>query len=142
MSNTTTLVIPPQHPAFDGHFPGAPLLPGVVLLDEMLRVLDAGGGWTLSSAKFLHPVRPGETLTFEHQILGNGSIRFSIRSAAAEGTLVASGTLIPGATAAVSGTSAASGTHGTSGASATSAASGALPPKVSTRENGDGHEAG
>lgn len=109
MSNTTTLVIPPQHPAFDGHFPGAPLLPGVVLLDEMLRVLDADGGWTLTSAKFLHPVRPGETLTLEHETLGNGSIRFSIRSATGEGTLVASGTLLP---------------------------------KLPTRENGDGHEAG
>lgn len=95
MGNTTTLVISPQHPAFDGHFPGAPLLPGVVLLDEMLRVLEAGAGWTLSSAKFLHPVRPGETLTLEHQTLGNGSIRFSIRSAAGESTLIASGTLMP-----------------------------------------------
>jgi 3-hydroxyacyl-[acyl-carrier-protein] dehydratase len=115
MGNTTTLVIPPQHPAFDGHFPGAPLLPGVVLLDEMLRVLEAEGpaggdrGWILASAKFLHPVRPGETLTFEHQTLGNGSIRFAIRSAATEGTLVASGTLMP---------------------------------KLPTRENGSGHETG
>ena len=112
MGYTTTRVIPLQHPAFDGHFPGAPLLPGVVLLDEMLRVvaadraLGAGppesgaplgveGGWTLSSAKFLHPVRPGETLTFEHETLANGSIRFAIRSADADSTLVASGTLIP-----------------------------------------------
>ena len=95
MGNTTTLVISPQHPAFDGHFPGGPLLPGVVLLDEMLRVLEAGAGWTLSSAKFLHPVRPGETLTLEHVTLNNGSIRFSIRSATTEGTLVATGTLMP-----------------------------------------------
>ncbi len=95
MGNTTTLVISPQHPAFDGHFPGAPLLPGVVLLDEMLRVLEAGAGWTLSSAKFLHPVRPGETLTLEHETSSNGSIRFSIRSATTDATLVATGTLIP-----------------------------------------------
>jgi 3-hydroxyacyl-[acyl-carrier-protein] dehydratase len=117
MGDTTTLVIPPQHPAFGGHFPGAPLVPGVVLLDEMLRVLEIDGsvewsaapgkGWTLASAKFLHPVRPGETLTFEHKILPNGSIRFSIRSADSDSTLVASGTLIP---------------------------------KLPTRESGDGHE--
>jgi 3-hydroxyacyl-[acyl-carrier-protein] dehydratase len=112
MGNTAKIVIPLQHPAFSGHFPGAPLLPGVVLLDEMLRVLAQGSvvsvtdGWTLSSAKFLHPVRPGETLTIEHQALDNGSVRFSIRSADADNTLVASGTLIP------------------------------------RRENGDGHEAG
>jgi 3-hydroxymyristoyl/3-hydroxydecanoyl-(acyl carrier protein) dehydratase len=100
MGNTAKIVIPPQHPAFGGHFPGAPVLPGVVLLDEMLRVLgdppvNAADGWTLSSAKFLHPVRPGETLTLEHQTLSNGSVRFSIRSADADSTLVATGTLIP-----------------------------------------------
>jgi 3-hydroxymyristoyl/3-hydroxydecanoyl-(acyl carrier protein) dehydratase len=119
MGNTTTLVIPPQHPAFGGHFPGAPLVPGVVLLDEMLRTLEVDGlaewssgsgeGWTLASAKFLHPVKPGETVTFEHKILPNGSIRFTIRSADSDNTLVASGTLIP---------------------------------RLPTREHADGHETG
>jgi 3-hydroxyacyl-[acyl-carrier-protein] dehydratase len=99
MSGTTTLVIPGQHPAFSGHFPGAPLLPGVVLLDEMLQVVQqahAGSsphaGWTIATAKFLHPVRPGETLTLEYEPpLPNGAIRFAIRSA---GRPVASGTLV------------------------------------------------
>jgi 3-hydroxymyristoyl/3-hydroxydecanoyl-(acyl carrier protein) dehydratase len=98
MGNTTTLRVPEQHPAFDGHFPGAPLLPGVVLLDEMLQsIAGAGAGWTIASAKFLHPVRPGDTLTLEHESpLANGSIRFAIRS----GThLVANGTLTPRPTA-------------------------------------------
>jgi 3-hydroxymyristoyl/3-hydroxydecanoyl-(acyl carrier protein) dehydratase len=95
MGNTTTLHVPAQHPAFDGHFPGAPLLPGVVLLDEMLQVLPpaSGSGWTIATAKFLHPVRPGETLTLEHEPpLANGTVRFTIRSA---GQPVASGTLVP-----------------------------------------------
>lgn len=108
MSGTTTLVITAQHPAFSGHFPGAPLLPGVVLLDEMLQVVHEahrsaghGGaqdsstqvGWTIATAKFLHPVRPGETLTLEYEPpLANGAIRFAIRSA---GRPVASGTLVP-----------------------------------------------
>jgi 3-hydroxyacyl-[acyl-carrier-protein] dehydratase len=95
MANTTTLTVPTQHPAFDGHFPGAPLLPGVVLLDEMLRaVADAGRGegWSIATAKFLQPVRPGETLTFEHEPLANGAVRFAIRSA---GRPVATGTLVP-----------------------------------------------
>lgn len=105
MGNTTILQVPAQHPAFDGHFPGAPLLPGVVLLDEILAAVQAAGmgggaagaslgsGWSISTAKFLHPVRPGETLILEHEPpLANGAVRFTIRSA---GQPVASGTLIP-----------------------------------------------
>lgn len=97
MPNTTTLLVPAQHPAFVGHFPGAPLLPGVVLLDEMLRSVEGAGrggaaGWSIATAKFLHPVRPGETLTFEHEPLANGALRFAIRCA---GRPVASGTLVP-----------------------------------------------
>jgi 3-hydroxyacyl-[acyl-carrier-protein] dehydratase len=109
MGSSTTVLIPAQHPAFSGHFPGAPLLPGVVLLDEMLRVVQGAGDgrlpargddgdaaapeWTVATAKFLQPVRPGDTLSFEHEAPGvNGAVRFTIRSA---GRAVASGTLIP-----------------------------------------------
>ena len=90
--------MPAQHPSFEGHFPGAPLLPGVVLLDEMLQAVDTGTGsrgWSIATAKFLHPVRPGETLTLEHEPpLANGAVRFTIRSTGA-GQAVATGTLIP-----------------------------------------------
>jgi 3-hydroxyacyl-[acyl-carrier-protein] dehydratase len=93
MGSTTILHVPAHHPAFKGHFPGAPLLPGVVLLDEMLQAVRAEASWTIASAKFLHPVRPGETLTLEHAPpLANGAVRFTIRSA---GQAVASGTLVP-----------------------------------------------
>jgi 3-hydroxyacyl-[acyl-carrier-protein] dehydratase len=96
LMGSTTVIIPPQHPAFNGHFPDAPLLPGVVLLDEMLQVVQGSGSpaWTVATAKFLRPVRPGETLSFEHEPpLANGAVRFTIRSA---GRAVASGTLVPG----------------------------------------------
>jgi 3-hydroxyacyl-[acyl-carrier-protein] dehydratase len=93
MGSTTILHVPAHHPAFKGHFPGAPLLPGVVLLDEMLQAVSTESGWTIASAKFLHPVRPGETLTLEHEPpLANGAVRFTIRSG---GQPVASGTLVP-----------------------------------------------
>ena len=126
MGTANTVLVSPQHPAFEGHFPGAPLLPGVVLLDEVLRVVqearfgggdgtaapaaagttpgaaagvgsDAGRtgaatGWTIATAKFLQPVRPGDTLTIEHEALANGAVRFAIRSG---GRAVATGTLVP-----------------------------------------------
>ncbi len=92
-----TLRISAEHPAFAGHFPGAPVLPGVVLLDEMVRALEdeaAQGArrWRIGAAKFLKPVRPGETLTLEHEPLPNGSIRFSVLNA---GQPVAHGLLVP-----------------------------------------------
>ncbi|HEX2544347.1 MAG TPA: hypothetical protein VHL79_05690 [Ramlibacter sp.] len=60
--------VAPDHPAFEGHFPGQPLLPGVVLLSEVLEVLLREGRDVLgarprvSAVKFLAPVRPGASL--------------------------------------------------------------------------------
>ena len=101
MSVITTLTVDSAHPALAGHFPGAPVLPGVVLLDETLRALEqANGGtgmrWTVGAAKFLKPVQPGETLTIESEPLANGSLRFTVSSA---GRPVASGVLRPAGTA-------------------------------------------
>ena len=70
----------------------------MVLLDEVLHVVSeslAGRGWTISNAKFLRPVRPGEGLTIEHDspIDGSGgTIRFFIRTSG-DGRTVANGTL-------------------------------------------------
>jgi predicted LPLAT superfamily acyltransferase len=96
-ATTTTFTIDPRHPALAGHFPGSPILPGVVLLDETVRTLEhASGGasqhWTVSAAKFLKPVKPGETLTLECEPRPNGSVRFTVSSA---GYAVASGVLHP-----------------------------------------------
>jgi predicted LPLAT superfamily acyltransferase len=98
MRVTETVIIPEEHPAFAGHFPGMPILPGVLLLDEALRVVErdaslAPGPWRIGTAKFLKTVGPGERLQVELESLPNGSVRFSILSA---GAPVASGTLLPG----------------------------------------------
>ena len=92
-----TVIIGAEHPALAGHFPGAPILPGVLLLDEMLHAVEqerapAGTRWRIGAAKFVKPVRPGETLTLEHEPRPNGSIRFHIASA---GHPVAHGVLVP-----------------------------------------------
>ncbi len=95
MHLTATLTIPEEHPAFAGHFPGTPILPGVLLLDETLRALEREDGtarWRIAAAKFLKPVVPGEQLQVQHESRPNGSVRFHILSA---GVLVATGTLLP-----------------------------------------------
>jgi len=35
------LQIPSDHPAYAGHFPGQPILPGVVLLDAAQRLIES-----------------------------------------------------------------------------------------------------
>jgi 3-hydroxymyristoyl/3-hydroxydecanoyl-(acyl carrier protein) dehydratase len=51
----------PSHPAFAGHFPGAPVVPGALLLAAALDALGlAGAGTHVASAKFLSPVAPDE----------------------------------------------------------------------------------
>ena len=94
---TTPMAIPADHPAYAGHFPGMPVLPGVVLLDATLYAIEhsgegTSGRWTVSSAKFQSAVRPGEALTLQHETLPNGSVRFAIRAAHRP---VASGILAP-----------------------------------------------
>ena len=91
------LSIAATHPAFDGHFPGTPVLPGVVMLDEVIHAieLDQGGGarcWRIASVKFLKAVGPGEPLALEQERLASGAIRFSILSA---GQTIANGALTP-----------------------------------------------
>lgn len=53
------LRFPATHPAFAGHFPGAPTVPGALLLAAALDALGlARAGLEIASAKFLHPVGP------------------------------------------------------------------------------------
>lgn len=101
MLSDTTFVVPPDHPAFAGHFPGAPIVPGVLLLDAAVHALQqahtpqaagpaAARTCEISSAKFLSPVGPGETLTISCRP-GAGGTHFEIHSGARK---VATGTLV------------------------------------------------
>jgi 3-hydroxymyristoyl/3-hydroxydecanoyl-(acyl carrier protein) dehydratase len=95
MLDPVTLTIAAEHPALAGHFPEAPILPGVVLLDEMVRIVEirtGSGRWRIGTAKFVRPVHAGETLTLGQERLPNGSIRFSVLR---DGEPVAHGVLVP-----------------------------------------------
>ncbi|HTY03804.1 MAG TPA: 3-hydroxyacyl-ACP dehydratase FabZ family protein [Rhodocyclaceae bacterium] len=88
----TTWVVPPDHPAFAGHFPGRPIVPGVLLLDRLIQCAAAATDVAvgIGSAKFLSPVGPGEMLEFSWSRSSAAALRFDITSA---GRAVATGTL-------------------------------------------------
>ena len=108
MMATLDFTVDPAHPAFAGHFPGRPILPGVVLLDQVLRVLEATEAKRAGAApfrarhrlavcKFHHPAGPGAKLTIRIDRQASGSIAFSVSEA---GQPIASGSFTPMAPAA------------------------------------------
>jgi 3-hydroxyacyl-[acyl-carrier-protein] dehydratase len=77
------LDIPLDHPAFAGHFPSIPIVPGVALLDEVLYAIQHDqelnvGNWQISAVKFLSPLKPGEKAVIHYKKTANGGIAFEI----------------------------------------------------------------
>jgi beta-hydroxyacyl-ACP dehydratase FabZ len=94
-----------NEPFFQGHFPGHPIMPGVLLLEAMAQT---GGVLALKSipeeevkkkvlyfmsidkAKFRKPVMPGDQLRFEIDVIKQRSNIMSLKTAAkVDGAVVA-----------------------------------------------------
>ena len=99
--------VPADHPVFVGHFPGQPLLPGALLVSEVMEamarvpamVARLGAHPTLAAVKFLSPVRPGATVDIAlHPESGAArGVRFEVRCG---DVIAASGRWIAGEAAA------------------------------------------
>jgi 3-hydroxymyristoyl/3-hydroxydecanoyl-(acyl carrier protein) dehydratase len=90
--------IPHDHPCLPGHFPGRPLVPGVVLLDQVVSLIEARHGPTgplrLPQVKFMQPLLPGEAARVE--LAGEGP-RWRFRVVREDGdVLLASGDVVAG----------------------------------------------
>ncbi|HZP74838.1 MAG TPA: AMP-binding protein [Pseudolabrys sp.] len=100
LAGTTRLSIPADHPAFAGHFPGNPIVPGAVLLDEVLHAICAQAALDvstcrISAVKFLSPLRPGQGVSVRYaaqsDVLPNRKFQFVIVS---EERKIATGSLV------------------------------------------------
>jgi 3-hydroxymyristoyl/3-hydroxydecanoyl-(acyl carrier protein) dehydratase len=70
-----------DHPSLPGHFPGSPLVPGVMLLEQVALALREWRGQRLArviDAKFVAPLLPEQDaqITLSE---ANGRVRFEIR---------------------------------------------------------------
>ena len=77
------LTFEPTAPYFQGHFPGTPILPGVVQLGLAVKFAQRLGGGaalkTVKKMKFVHVVEPGVAIDFKVARTGANEFSYSYR---------------------------------------------------------------
>ena len=95
MEQMSECIVSAEHPALAGHFPGSPVVPGVVLLEEVLRVARAEDAAVsivgVDGVKFLRPLLPQQPFTVQLAPEHDARWRFECRLA---GERIAIGYLI------------------------------------------------
>jgi len=85
MERELQIQAPLKHPCYAGHFPGNPIVPGVVLLDWVVEALDRGAPRLVGGVKFHRAVKPGESFTLRYDAVG---ARLTFRCVSGEQLLV------------------------------------------------------
>ena len=80
MDFETQRVIPAEHPSLAGHFPGNPIVPGVLILQEVWLALTAWNGDACLRAipvvKFMAPLRPGQVFSIRFTKVAERRVQF------------------------------------------------------------------
>lgn len=74
-----TFTVPNEHPAIPGHFPGMPIVPAALLLDEITHRFSLATGLKLNTVKqvrFTAPLVPGQQLDVQYQPKNSAEYRF------------------------------------------------------------------
>ncbi len=86
--------IPTDHPCLPGHFPGRPIVPAVVILDEVRAIitetLPVSRPITIDHCKFQDFVLPGQPFDVSLTITADSIVNFACR-ASDDGRLLAKG---------------------------------------------------
>jgi 3-hydroxyacyl-[acyl-carrier-protein] dehydratase len=82
MGSERIVTIGANHPSLAGHFPGRPVVPGVVMLGEIMGAIREMAKENIEfvgmpSAKFLSPLSPGESLTIRLDQQADGTMEFT-----------------------------------------------------------------
>jgi 3-hydroxyacyl-[acyl-carrier-protein] dehydratase len=89
LDSCVSLVAPLSHPCYAGHFPGHPLVPGVLLLDLIVESLGRGPPRAVVNVKFHRVIKPGEGFELRCTSSGDRTAFRCVRGAEllAEGSL-------------------------------------------------------
>jgi 3-hydroxyacyl-[acyl-carrier-protein] dehydratase len=75
------LMISQQHPSLAGHFPDNPVVPGVVILDQVIQLWQSETQKTVQTilnAKFVSLLKPEQPCTIEYQKKDPNKVNFLI----------------------------------------------------------------
>lgn len=96
-------MFPPETDFFRGHFPGEPIVPGVILTEALAQTAGIAAGQpgksfrlsAIRAMKFLDAVRPNEAISLQARKLGNvgGLWQFEVRALVGE-RVVAEGSVV------------------------------------------------